>query len=518
MDGCRLLKELPESIGQLTLLRHFSLSGCVSLNQLPESITQLTRLNHLKLNYCRNLKWLPERMGNMQGLITFDACHSGIEQLPDSFGELIKLVDLNLHWCINLTFLPDSIGKLMLLKALDVCRSKLKRLPKELGKMQSLERLHACCEQINELPDSIGQLSSLQVLNLSRCHNLRYLPGSIWNLTSLSSLQFPSSYREITNLPERVKSTQLERLELCCNIRLWLPKIQSFSSLKRLSITDESQSFSTEPLSLLKLSNLRHLSLHNHSGCGPSFYELPLNLQQLWVNDNATMEQLPDLSRLKCLRELVISACISLRSLPPLPPHLQSLEADECTKLQDVPDLSMLKELKELSFVKCSNLKSISLKESSLQARLLFSFRADLPNRMIPEWFNYTSRECKLSFQIPPALGDSFLGIALWVVYKCKETHILSHYRAVITNKTKATRKDVNIYVAERNGVELRSTVQCIRAKEMSVESGDQITVSIERILYCYKDAFKGKKVPSGEVEVETWGAHILLKTDISVL
>ncbi|KAL1822042.1 hypothetical protein ACET3Z_008820 [Daucus carota] len=522
MGRCLMLKELPESIGQLTLLRHFSLRHCVNLNQLPGTITQLTRLNHLNLDYCHNLKQLPEPMGNMQGLIKFYAQCSGIEQLPDSFGELINLVDLYLYGCRNLTALPDSICKLMLLKVLSVggCH-ELKRLPEELGKMQSLEHLYAGCEQINELPDSIGQLSSLQLLNLSRCHNLRSLPGGIWNLTSLSSLQFPPWYGEIINLPERVKCTRLESLYLSCNIRLWLPTIQSFSSLKVLSITDESQSFSTEPLSLLKLSNLRCLSLHNHSGCGPSFYKLPLNLQELCVIDNGTLEQLPDLSRLKCLRELVISACISLRSLPPLPPHLQSLFVDGCTKLQDVPDLSMLKQLEKLSIVKCSNVKSISLKESSLQATRLFSFRAHLLNRMIPEWFNYTSRECKLSFQISPALKDNFLGIALWVVYKCKETQSPSKFTAVITNKTKGTREHVDIDVALRNGVELRSTVQCKRAQDMSVKSGDQITVSIKRKLYCYisnEDDFGGKWVPSGEVEVETWGAHILQKTDITGL
>ncbi|KAL1822041.1 hypothetical protein ACET3Z_008819 [Daucus carota] len=468
MGRCRLLKELPESIGQLTLLTYFNLSGCVNLNQLPETITQLTRLNHLDLDYCHNLKQLPEQMGNMQGLITFYASWSGIEQLPDSFGELIKLVDLNLYSCRNLSGLPDSICKLMLLKVLGLAGShKLKRLPEELGKMQSLESLYAGCEQINELPDSIGQLSSLQVLSLSQCLNLKYLPGSIWNLTSLSSLHFPTSYGEIIDLPERLKTTRLERLDLCCNIRLWLPKIQSLSSLEELSITDESQSFSTKPLSLLKLSNLHSLSLHNHSGCGPSFYELPLNLQQLSVIENATLEQLPDLSRLKCLWALDIRGCISLRSLPPLPPHLQLLFVDGCTKLQDVPDLSMLKELRYLSIAKCSNLQPISLKESSLQARLLFSFRADLPNRMIPGWFNYTSRECKLSFQISPALGENFLGIALWVVYKCKETRSPSNFKAVITNKTTATGKDVDIDLAVRNGVELRSVVQCIRAKDI---------------------------------------------------
>lgn len=515
---CRQLKELPESVGQLTLLRHFDLSGCENLNQLPETITQLTGLSHLYTSMCFNLKRLPEQMGNMQGLMTFDASYSAIEQLPDSFGELIKLVDLKLGHCPYLTSLPNSICKLELLKVLDLgWNYKLERLPAELGKMQSLEYLDANSTKIKEVPDSICLLSSLKVLNLRRCF-VRFMPSNIWNLTSLSELRYPDSHQPSINLPERVKSTRLENLELTCdNIRSWLPVILSFSSLKELTILNMGQKFSTETYSLSKLSNLRSLFWSNLyvSSCN----ELPPNLQKFSVANNPTLEQLPDLSSLKCLTKLFIWNCISLQSLPPLPPHLQLLKVSDCRNLQDVPDLSTLKELEELAFVRCNDLKSVSLKESSLQARRLFSFRAYLPNREIPEWFTYTSRECKLSFEISPALGDNFLGIALWVVYKCKETDSPSNFKAVMTNKTKGTRKEFDIKVAIRNGVEVRSTVICKRAKDISVESGDRITVLIKRLLHCYVPndfSLGGPYVIAGEVEVEICGAHIIQKTHIT--
>lgn len=313
---------------------------------------------------------------------------------------------------------------------------------------------------------------------------------------------------------------KLECLSLRCNIRLWLPTILSFSFLNTLHLADEGQSFSsTKPFSLSKLSNLQHLTLENCISHGYCFPELPLNLTDLSLYNHTTLEQLPDLSRLEQLKNLFILNCISLQSLPPLPPHLQSLEAHECTSLQDIPDLSILKELEALSFIGCSNLKSVSLKQSCLQVghdEFSYSFRATLPNREIAQWFNYKSRGCTVSFEIPPILGDNFLGVTLWVVYKCcsiykcKLTDFFCYIRAVITNKTAGTIEDYNIYAPIDSVGEVRSMVECIRKETISLKGGDKIKVSFQRFLYCFSG---GVEFPYEEVKVEMCGAHVIQKT-----
>lgn len=202
----------------------------------------------------------------------FEASFSIIEQLPDTITRLRKLVKMIFLGC-----------------------KKLNKLPEPLGKMQCLEELQASFTAMKELPKSIGFLGSLEVLELGWCKKLKYLPNTIQNLTSLKRLNLVNSVR--IDHPETVKSMELESLNLRCYLRLWLPMIQSISSLKRLTLKDEGDSLSsTKPFSLSKLSNLESLHLADCTTIGPFLPELPINLRRLELVRHSTLEQLPDLS------------------------------------------------------------------------------------------------------------------------------------------------------------------------------------------------------------------------------
>lgn len=176
-----------------------------------------------------------------------------------------------------------------------------------------------------------------------------------------------ASKNGITGLPGAAKVMKLKELSVRCNMRLWLPLIQGFSSLEMLYLVDDGQSVSsTQPLNLSKLYNLEDLTILDCTSIGSSILKIPVNLKYLRLFNYSTLEQLPDLCSLKQLRTLDIGRCINLQSLPQLPPHLEELKVDECASLQDVPELSMLKELRSLSFSRCSTLKSINIQETSL--------------------------------------------------------------------------------------------------------------------------------------------------------
>ncbi|XP_017225566.2 disease resistance protein RUN1-like isoform X1 [Daucus carota subsp. sativus] len=515
LEGCKYLKELPHSIEKLTALYHLNLNGCVNLKRLLKPITQLTTLSRLNMRFCSNLRLLPdqlgdlkglkrldqlgdsiahlkklvylklegskqlrklpEQFGNMEGLEEFNACHSGIEQLPDSFSNQLKLRSLNLRGC-----------------------SEMKRLPEQLGKMQSLESLYAFNTAIEELPDSIGLLPRIQRLHFDECHKLTYVPNSICNLKSLASLYLTTREDIIKiDLTEAMKDMNLEDLRLSCNIRVWLPIILSFSSLTYLRLRDECGSPSpTKPFSFSKLSNLDVLSLTNSSSHGSSFPELPPNLILLEVDNHASLEQVPDLSYLEHLKEISIRRCCSLQSVQKLPPHLSSLTVTDCTSLQEFPVLSMLRDLELLEVTgNGSNLK-VNLKENHLQLIRRdwgSTFGATLQNKEIAEWFDYKNRGgCTLSFHVPPNLGDHFVGVAFWVVYKCSYDG-WSAVEAVITNKregmtTASHSKGIN---SGRKG-DVLSFIHCIRAEDISMKSGDKIMISY----------------PDGEVNM--CGVHIL--------
>lgn len=138
------------------------------------------------------------------------------------------------------------------------------------------------------------------------------------------------------------------------------------------------------------------------------------------------------------------------------------------------------------------------------------SFKAELPNRGIPEWFGYKSSGCTLSLDIPPTLGENFLGVAIWVVYEYNATDpSYSYVKAVVRNKTEGITKNYK-FNAPTDCVGVQSSIQCIRREDISLKSGDRMKVSFQRFLFTDDE---GAEVLTGEVNVEMCGAHVITKT-----
>ncbi|KAL1803640.1 hypothetical protein ACET3Z_032287 [Daucus carota] len=224
-----------------------------------------------------------------------------------------------------------------------------------------------------------------------------------------------------------------------------------------------------------------------------------------------SIEELPDsIVELKKLVYLNLSWCEKLRKLPEqfgnmeglktfdaaesaieqLPDsfsnllnlvHLNLRKFRDCTNLQDFPDLSMLRDLEQLEVTRNGSNLKVSLEKNHLQLRsdYLSTFRASLPNKEIAEWFDYKNRGgCTLSFDIPPNLGDHFVGVALWVVRKCSYEG-WSKLEAFITNETEDTRTaPISIGLNYDREGDVQSSIHCIRADDISIQSGDKIMIS----------------------------------------
>ncbi|XP_074341984.1 disease resistance protein RPV1-like isoform X2 [Apium graveolens] len=555
MSGCENLKQLPEQLGDMKGLKKLDVSS-IALEQLPDSIAHLKKLIHLKLVNCKKLKRLPEQFGNMEGLLEFHASYSGIEQLPNSFSNLSKLARLNLEECTDLTSLPNSIWKLKCLQMINLVNcKKLKRLPEQfgnmegletfdatfsaieqlpdsfsnlrnlvdlklhgciyltslpnsLGQMQSLKELEASYTGIEELPDSIGQLPKIQRLDFGGCEKLNYVPDSIRNLTSLERLCLEHKDERMIELSDAVNNPNLKYLVVRCNIRVWLPVILSFSSLRTLDLHDDGPSLSpSKPFSFSKLFNLFSLKLTNCTSLGSSFPEVPLNLNSLEVHNHASLEQVPDLSNNLNLEHLAISRCSRLQSLQKLPNLLQSLRVCDCERLQDLPDLSMCRQLYDLVVMRNGRDLKVSLKETQLKRISGVSFKASLDNREIPEWFEHkNSSGCNLSFDIP--MGDKFAGVAFWVV--CNYIDVLPEgyplfpdIEALITNKTEGGTKHISTFWGGEPFTGEGDVVLCVNGDEISVKSGDKIDVSFQ-----FENAHPNSEARS----LKMCGAHIIQK------
>jgi Leucine-rich repeat (LRR) protein len=182
-SGNKVLKSLPDTLGNLSNLEELILDKCKSLLGLPASICRLQlNLWNIQMRECKAMTELPLGIGSCLSLrhLSLPKCMS-LTTLPDSIGNLSNLEDLILTKCKLLTSLPQSIGGCAMLSLLDLrnCK-KLVHLPVTLGHLQMLRSLDlSTCKTLKELPESIGHLKKLKNVDVSNCLVLSDIPALI---------------------------------------------------------------------------------------------------------------------------------------------------------------------------------------------------------------------------------------------------------------------------------------------------------------------------------------------------
>eukprot|EP00271_Cylindrocystis_brebissonii_P014286 TRINITY_DN35598_c0_g1_i1.p1 TRINITY_DN35598_c0_g1~~TRINITY_DN35598_c0_g1_i1.p1 ORF type:complete len:457 (-),score=16.57 TRINITY_DN35598_c0_g1_i1:305-1675(-) len=139
------LRSLPSSLGSLSLLERLSLRcenlGFDGLHRLFGLVN--ARLTTMKLTNCRHLSSLPDSIGKLQSLEHFtllDCEH--ITGLPESFGSLIALKRLRIEGCQEFRALPSSFGTLSSLRELTLV--SLRSFILEPHSLARLRNLRAC--------------------------------------------------------------------------------------------------------------------------------------------------------------------------------------------------------------------------------------------------------------------------------------------------------------------------------------------------------------------------------------
>ncbi|XP_031501116.1 disease resistance protein RPV1-like isoform X2 [Nymphaea colorata] len=383
-DRCFLLAQVHESIGCLKNLICVRMSDGFQLKELPNSICELSSLETLNLHRCSKVSALAMHVGDMKSLNRLILDQTKIKTLPDSMRQLKKLNLLSLDGCRSLTELPEWIGSMESLRNLTLRGSTMERIPESIGHLTNLARLNAERSSIvalphsignaknlrgiyvdytatGEVPDSIGSLERLETLSLDGCSHIKVLPSSIGLLKNLAKLsicpelgctgirELPECFGSLTALRHlyidnnaellRVPSSffQINSLEVLsargCN---WLEgldgnDVSKLSSLKELNLADSN--FCTLP-SLAGFSFLKSLTLRLCERL-LSIPQLPSSLEELHAMDCSALEIISDISDLKVLRVLKL---------------------DGCTKLLDVHGLEKLRSLEDLTLHSCSNL------------------------------------------------------------------------------------------------------------------------------------------------------------------
>ncbi|XP_054815991.1 putative disease resistance protein RGA4 [Prosopis cineraria] len=301
-----------------------------------------------------------------------------------SFPKRLRVLDLHYSF---IRAVPEIIGKLKHLRYLDLSNNNFEELPLCITELYNLQTLKLnCCFKLKELPGDISKMVSLKHLELMGCNSLLYMPCGLGQLTHMQTLtKFVSDDRMrnsariselsrlnslrgkliITSLQaQRGNTTEVESTKLLAEKQyiqelelIWLP--ESEESEREAGYKDEIILDALQPHPKIK-----RLSLDRY--CGNTLPRWIGNLTwllKLHIYWGKCFASLP-MENLTSLRELTITNCLSLVSLPESMGNLTSLKKlviRDCSSLASLPmSLGNLTSLRVLKITKCYALESLS--------------------------------------------------------------------------------------------------------------------------------------------------------------
>ncbi|XP_010057001.3 disease resistance protein RPV1 [Eucalyptus grandis] len=276
IDGMQLRK-LHHSIGEMTRMEDLSLDNCSLLRTLPGSIGDLTLLRRMSLSKTP-IKKLPNSIGGLESLLELYLSDTKIRKIPASIESLKKLRKISLFET-PIEKLPNSIGGLESLLELYIDDTKIRELPASIGNLKKLRKMSICWTPLKKLPNQIGGLESLLELNL-RETRITKLPVSIKNLKWLEILCLDfSAIRKLPNATWKLENLKALHASFCKNLKGEIPReIGGLSFFMTLELSGSK--ITRLPATMNKLSNLQQLHLDQCDEL-EQLPKLPVNLKEL---------------------------------------------------------------------------------------------------------------------------------------------------------------------------------------------------------------------------------------------
>ncbi|XP_074306820.1 putative disease resistance protein RGA3 [Silene latifolia] len=321
------ISKLPESVGKLEHLRLLDVSK-TDIQELPESISDLSELRFLKVDQCPMLLQLPKKLKNLTQLLRLEADMKGLSLMPESIGKLGNLRTLSAFIVgrkdgFRVTELKDMkyLQGSICLVDLENVADKEEAMSAMIGNKPFLKRLELEWNQ-----DDHPSVSEEILDGFEPNENLEEL-----QVTGFDGARFPKwlSSREC-----KLTRIQLVRCEKC----IVLPELGRLQHLKSLQIEE----------------------LHSVKHIDDRFSGFP-SLESLAFRDMTSLEKWVGVksSEMPCLRDLIISDCPNLVSLPclNLMTRLSNFEITCCPVAQALPDDILPPSLQTLIIVRSDLLK-----------------------------------------------------------------------------------------------------------------------------------------------------------------
>lgn len=329
--------QIPEDIGNLTLLEHLELSYNFMFGQIPVGITKLTKLSELYI-YDNNLSGrFPVGFGNLSNLVALDASNNSLEgdiselkslrklgilqlfenqlsgEVPVEFGDFKFLREISLYSNRFTGSLPQKIGSWTDFQSIDVAENFFTGpIPSDMckeGKMIDILVLQN--NFTGEIPESYANCLTLERFRVSNNSLSGPVPTGIWGLPNLRILDLTFNQFEGPVMRNIGQAKNLSQLFLANNqFSGELPvTISKASSLETIVLS--SNNFSGEIPSavgeLVRLSSF-YLVGNNFSGAIPHSLGSCVSLNVISLAKNSLNGEIPtSLGYLQSLNSLNLS-------------------------------------------------------------------------------------------------------------------------------------------------------------------------------------------------------------------
>ena len=162
------IEELPETIGNLSLLEELHLQQCFQLSFLPLTLKNCKYLENISISNC-NFTEIPFIVFELERLKILDISSNDISMIPSNISNCKKLEYLKFD-NTKITFIPLFIENCELLQEIHANNSYLEYLPETIGNLKNLEYLYCSGTRLSLLPESIINCIKLKILDIEKTY------------------------------------------------------------------------------------------------------------------------------------------------------------------------------------------------------------------------------------------------------------------------------------------------------------------------------------------------------------